>query len=272
MNSAADGQADQAPDVAPGETADEVPAAPVPAVSRDAAYWAAATSHLKLGEVPPEALNLGVSGKRLTGPIQGFGKLWQKTYTVPLTGAEVGPADAVAVWKAEFATFWPAQGRFYGPLTGIAPGDGALLNLTAPGRLTMSTGIMVLYADDESFTFMTPLGHVFAGWITFAATKGADEVTTLEVQALIRASDPLYELAMPIAVHRQEDRFWAHTLRNVATRLGVEGPEVNLRAVCVDRRRQWGNAGNVRHNAGIRAALHKLATPVRALRRRPPTA
>jgi hypothetical protein len=270
MTSAADDRADLTPDVAPTATADEATAAPVPAVARDATYWAAATSHLELGEVPPEALNLGVSGKRLTGPIQGFGKLWQKTYTVALTGAEVGPADAIAVWKAEFATFWPAQGRFYGPLTGIAPGDAALLNLSAPGRLTMSTGIMVLYADDESFTFMTPLGHVFAGWITFAAMRGADEATTLQIQALIRASDPLYELAMPLAVHRQEDRFWTQTLRNVATRLGVEAPAVDLKAVCVDRRRQWANAGNVRHNAGVKAAMHKLTAPVRALRRRPP--
>jgi hypothetical protein len=270
MTSAADDQA-KAPDVAPEVPDDKVPAAAadVPAATRDAAYWAAATSHLRLGEVPPEALNLGVSGKRLTGPIQGFGKLWQKTYTVPLTGADLGPADAIAVWKAEFPTFWPAQGRFYGPLTGIEPGDSALLNLTAPGRLTMSTGILVLYADEESFTFMTPLGHMFAGWITFAATRGADEVTTLEVQALIRASDPLYELAMPIAVHRQEDRFWAQTLRNVAARLGVDAPEVTTRAVCVDRRRQWANAGNLRHNAGIRAALHAAGAPLRLLRRRP---
>jgi len=243
---------------------DEVP------VARDAGYWASATSnHVELGEVPPEALNLGVSGKRLTGPIQGFGKLWQKTYSVALDAeaADVGPAEAIAVWKAEFGTFWPAQGRFYGPLTGIAPGDSALLNLTAPGRLRMSTGIMVLYADDESFTFMTPLGHVFAGWITFAAARAGD-VTTLQVQALIRASDPLYELAMPIAVHRQEDRFWAQTLRNVASRLGAGTPEISTTAVCVDRRRQWANARNVVHNAGIRATLHAMAAPARMFSKR----
>ena len=235
--------------------------------ARDAAYWAAATSRLELGEVPPGALDLGVSGKRLTGPVQGFGRLWQKTYSVELPGAGVTPAAAVEVWKAEFGTFWPRQGRFYGPGGGLAPGGAALLNLDAPGRLTMSTGVMVLYADEESFTFMTPLGHVFAGWITFAAEPGAAGAPTrLRIQALIRASDPLYELAMPLAVHRSEDRFWAQTLRNVAARLGADPAEVTTRAVCVDRRRQWANARNVVHNAGVRAALHRLAAPLRWLR------
>ena len=34
----------------------------------------------------------------------------------------------------------------------------------APVR--MSTGVMVIYVDDESFTFMTPEGHAFSAWIT----------------------------------------------------------------------------------------------------------
>ena len=34
--------------------------------------------------------------------------------------------------------------------------------------MKLSTGVMVLYADDESFTLMTPQGHMFAGWITFS--------------------------------------------------------------------------------------------------------
>ena len=35
--------------------------------------------------------------------------------------------------------------------------------------MPLSTGVLVLYADDESFTLMTPQGHVFAGWITFSS-------------------------------------------------------------------------------------------------------
>ena len=37
--------------------------------------------------------------------------------------------------------------------------------MTLPGKMKLSTGVMVLYADEESFTLMTPQGHMFAGWI-----------------------------------------------------------------------------------------------------------
>ncbi len=82
---------------------------------RDAAYWAKNVSTLRLGEVPPEAINLNVTGKRLVGPIQGFGKLWQKTYRVELTGVDTTPAAVIATWKQAFASFWPKSGRFFGP-------------------------------------------------------------------------------------------------------------------------------------------------------------
>ena len=35
--------------------------------------------------------------------------------------------------------------------------------------------MFVLYADEESFTLMTPQGHMFAGGITFSAER-ADRV------------------------------------------------------------------------------------------------
>src|SRR3954464_7670356 len=54
------------------------------AAARDAAHWAKSVSRLKVSEVPEGAINLNVSGKRLTGPIQGFGKMWQKTYQIRL--------------------------------------------------------------------------------------------------------------------------------------------------------------------------------------------
>jgi hypothetical protein len=153
------------------------------------------------------------------------------------------------------------------------PGDIALLNLSVPGGVKLSTGILVLYADEESFTFMTPQGHMFAAWITFSATTAAgqadeDGVTAVQTQVLLRTNDPLYELSMPIVLQRMEDRFWRQTLVNLARHLGVADPRVTTTAVCLDRRRQWRNAGNLWHNAGIRSALYTLATPLRALRPR----
>jgi hypothetical protein len=235
-------------------------------ISRDAAYWAKQVTRLKLGEVPPDAVNLNVAGKRLVGPIQGFGRLWQKTYRAELPDVEVTPAEVISTWKQRFGSFWPPSGRFYGPLTSIAPGDVALLNLSVGGGVKVSTGILVLYADEESFTFMTPQGHSFAGWITFSADRAPDAATAAQVQLLVRANDPLYELATPFGLSRMEDRFWQQTMTNLARHFGVAAPVVAATAVCVDRHRQWRNVGNVWHNAAIRSGLYALGTPLRSLR------
>lgn len=233
--------------------------------TRDAESWAKPVSELHLSEVPADAVNLNVEGKRLAGLTGGFGKLWQKTYRVSLDGAAVLPAEVISAWKADFPSFWPEGNRFYGRLTGISPGDVALLNLAMPGRVKMSTGIYVIYADDESFSFMNPEGHMFHGMITFSA---ADEggVTVVQAQALVRAQDPIYELAMAFGGHRKEDRFWVDTLTNLAGRFGVEG-DVETRRVCVDGRRQWSNWRNVRHNAALRSGLYMVGAPFRLMAR-----
>ena len=83
--------------------------------------------------------------------------------------------------------------------------------MTLPGGMKLSTGVMVLYADEESFTLMTPQGHMFAGWITFSAIE-RDGETVAQAQVLMRASDPIFELGLTLGGHQQEDRFWNHTL------------------------------------------------------------
>jgi hypothetical protein len=233
---------------------------------RDAAYWAKDVTTLKLGEVPAEAVNLNVTGRRVVGPVQGFGKMWQKTMRVELTGAEVTPPEVIKTWKAEFQRFWPERNWFYAPLAGIAPGEVALLNLGLPGRMKLSTGVLVLYADDESFTLMTPEGHMLAGWITFSA-EARDGVTVVQIQALERTNDPLYELGYALGGNRLNSRFWIQTAENLARHLGVADPQVDSQVVCVDRRRQWSKAGNIGKDAAVRTFVWTLGTPVRWLRR-----
>ncbi|HLW00342.1 MAG TPA: hypothetical protein VKT82_16875 [Ktedonobacterales bacterium] len=229
---------------------------------RDADYWARNVSSLKLGRVPSGAINLNVQGKRPVGPLQGFGAMWQKTYRVRLSGVKVQPTAVIKVWKEHFPEFWPKGNRFYGPLTGIAPGEVGLINMALPGGVPLSTGVMILYADDESFTFMTPQGHVFAGWITFSAYED-DERSIAQVQVLIRANDPLYEIGFRMGAAKSEDRFWENTLKSLATYFGVEAPEVETQAICVDRKIQWSQAKNVWHNAGVRTTMYLMMAPVR---------
>jgi hypothetical protein len=234
-------------------------------IERDTESWAKAVSRINVGEVPDGAVNLNVDGRRLTSPIQGFGKMWQKTYQVRLPADRVSAVELIATWKQRFPDFWPDGNRFYAPLTGIEPGEVALLNMTLPGRMKLSTGVMVLYADEESFTLMTPQGHMFAGWITFSATE-RDGETVAQAQVLMRASDPIYEVGLTLGGHRQEDRFWQHTLTRLAAHFEHDG-EVDTKVVCVDRRRQWSKWSNVWHSAAIRSTVYTLGAPARLVKR-----
>jgi hypothetical protein len=228
--------------------------------------WATPVERLAGPDVEPGTAAINVAGKRPTSPIQGFGRMWQKTYRVRLERSETTPRELIAVWKQHFGTFWPKKARFVAPLSGIAPGEVAALKLSMPGGLRLSTGVLVMYADEESFTLMTPQGHMFAGWITFSAFPDADGVTCAQAQVLMRASDPLYEIGLTMGGSGEEDRHWEHTLRELARHFGVEG-EVTRESVCVDRRRQWSNATNVWQNAGVRSGLYAGMAPIRLLGR-----
>ena len=208
------------------------------AAARDATNWAKKVSTLNVAEVPEGAVAINVEGKRLAGPIQGFGKMWQKTYQVRLPQETVSATDLIATWKQRFPEFWPEGNNFYAPLTGIEPGEVALIGMTLPGKMKLSTGVMVLYADEESFTLMTPQGHMFAGWITFSATE-VDGETVAQAQVLMRASDPIFEMGLTFGGHKQEDRFWQHTLGAVAAEFGQPEAEIDTQVVCVDKKRQW---------------------------------
>lgn len=236
--------------------------------SRDADNWAKPVDRLSATGVTGASVD-SVSGKRVSGPLQGFGQLWQKTFRVRLVGATLSPQEVVAAWKERFPTFWPKGSRFYAPLAGIAPGEVALLDIApVPGSpVKLSTGVMVLYADDESFTFMTPEGHTLSAWITFSAHRDG-EVTVVQAQALERTSDPFDELAYMLGGNRMNDRFWRQTLTNVALAMGTTEPTVDTQVVCVDKSRQWRHVGNVRNSATLRTARRTLGAPVRWITRR----
>jgi hypothetical protein len=228
--------------------------------------WARPVRSLDVLNVEPGSTGINVAGRRPTSPVQGFGQMWQKTYRVRLEGVELTPRVVIAEWKARFGELWPAGNRFFAPLSGIAPGEVAALDLSMPGGLRLSTGVLVMYADEESFTLMTPQGHMFAGWITFSSFEDDDGATIAQAQVLMRASDPLYEVGMLMGGASQEDRHWEHTLRALAAQLGATGAPTT-ESLCVDRRRQWSNVSNVWHNAGIRSGLHLGTAPVRLMKR-----
>jgi hypothetical protein len=221
---------------------------------RDRDNWAKKVERLEVESVPEGAKGQTVHGRKLMSPLQGFGQMWQKTYRVRVE--DHTPEQVIATWKAEYGDFWPKTNQFYAPLSGIAPGEVGLITGKS-GPVKLSTGVMVLYADDRSFTYMTPEGHPFAGWITFSAHEDED-ATTAQVQALIRANDPLYEVGFMVFGNRQEDKMWEHTLRSLARRLGSEH-EPSTERVKVDKKREWKNFGNVRRNAMLTGMFRRKA-------------
>jgi hypothetical protein len=236
---------------------------------RDTAYWAEEASVFKVERAPTGALNLNVEGHEVLSPLQGFGQLWQKVYQARVKNATVTPGEIVSVWKQNFPQFWPKGNRFYAPPKGVTPGAVALLSFGVPGipgGLGMiSTGIFVLYADDESFTFTTPQGHLFAAWNTFSAYE-EDGCTVIQIHMLLRANDPLYEIGMRLRVIPFfEDRFWRQTLINLMAHFSIS-ESVQLTATCIDKHMQWSQAGNIWQNAAIRTAIYTMLSPLRWIR------
>ena len=211
----------------------------------DAAHWA---RYVETLELPEGVVSPNVEGHRLVSPLQGFGKMWQKVFKVRLRGASASPAEVVEAWREGFPEISGFGRGFRVPLGGLVPGAVALLG----GGLT---GVMVLYSDEESFTYMTPEGHPFSGWITFSAYEDEDATTVAQARLLIRANDPLWELMMPLGLDRTENIQWQGTLRNLAAHFGVKG-RVETEVTCVDRERQWRHYKNIRHNVLLRSALH----------------
>lgn len=233
-------------------------------MKRNEANWA------KPGKLDPSdvagALNANVRGRKLNAANGGFGRLFQKTFSVRLEGAAVSPEEVIRIWKTRFGEFWPKGQKMFLPVTGIAPGEVGIINARIPGTPTMATGVLVIYADDESFSFMTPEGHPFAGPLTFSAFLDETGTTVAQAHELTRASDPFWELAMmmPVLGERMQNDLWRQTLGNLAKHFGAT-TAVESKIVCVDGRRQWKNAKNIWQNAAIRSGL---TAPLRLVRRR----
>ncbi len=62
---------------------------------RDSEHWAKPVGRLHVEHAPDGAKNL-VEGKRLVGPVQGFGQMWQKSYRIRLDGTSWSPWTSCA--------------------------------------------------------------------------------------------------------------------------------------------------------------------------------
>lgn len=213
--------------------------------------------------LPSEALAANVEGRKVTGPDDGFGKLWRKQFWISLAGSSVTPAELIDVWKARYTEFWPKGSRLYQPPEGLEEGDVAAADLAMIGGTRVGTGIVVIDEGDTSFTFATLEGHTLSGTITFSGKEEAG-VTVAHVEVIMRSSDPLYEIGMPLGGHHHENRFWEASLKALARHFGVESrPEMKME--CIDKRRKWRNATNIVDNAFLHTGFYLVVRSFRRL-------
>lgn len=233
---------------------DNMPNRPIPKIlERDAAYWAKPVIQLSVPAMPPEAINRNMNGRSVVGPVDGFGQLWQKRYRLTVPKADLALEDIILTLKQNFPRFQPSYNRFYPTEKGIQPGEVVAIDSSTPGG-PVSTGVMVLYADEQSFTFITPQGHPESGWVSFSAFKTNNQVM-VQILGLARANDPLYEVAFRTVGSKMQVKIWKHVLTSLATYLGIPA-DVTVEAVCIDPRMRWTQIGNAWYNAQVRTMLY----------------
>jgi anti-anti-sigma regulatory factor len=223
------------------------------AAPRDISFWAKPVSRLMVPPMPPKAINRNMNGLGVVGPVDGFGQLWQKRYRLRVNKPGVTPEEAIRALKQNFPGFQPPYNRFYLTAAGIQPGAVVAIDSSTPGG-PVSTGVMVLYADERSFTFITPQGHPESGWVNFSAFE-AEGATIVQILGLARASDPLFEAAFRVIGSKMQVKIWTHVLASLSKHLGVP-PDITVEPLCVDTRMHWSQTGNLWHNAQIRTLLY----------------
>lgn len=231
---------------------------PAETILKDAVSWASPVKHILVPQMPSEAINLNVNGRKTSGPLQGFGQLWEKTYRIDLTDTGLMPAQIIETVKKHFPLLQPEGNRFYPSVNGIKSGEIVLINARTPGGL-VATGVRVLYADSTSFTFITPQGHPEAGWVTFKAFEEEGR-TIMQIRGLARASDFIYEIAFRVTGSQLQQQIWTHVLQSLAKHTTSSG-QVQFSKQCLDESLQWQGFFNVFQNAQIWSIWYTVRHP-----------
>ena len=221
------------------------------------AGWAPKMYKMRVTEKPEGAFAKNMDGRRVIGQLQGFGPMWEKTYWINIKKPGIKKEDVILAMQQHFVEFQPSENSFYPTSNGIAPGEMVFIDSRTPGGI-VSTGVMVLYLDDRSFTFITPQGHPESGWITFSVDEREDSVY-VQLQGLVRSSDPFFEIAFKIAGSKFQETIWKHVLSSLAKYLGVED-NVDMKKYLPAADLQWRKAGNIWYNSHLRSLPLNLIT------------
>lgn len=225
-------------------------------------YWSKPVKKLRVTRMPGAVTGLTVAGRRPVGPVKGFGQMWEKTYELRIADAKKTPFEIAAIMKENFVGFQPRQNKFYPSPAGIVAGETVLIKSSTMG-IPIYTGVLTSYADDVSFTFMTPQGHPESGWVTFRVFKEAGQ-TVCQIQGLARANDPVFETAFRLHGSKFQEQIWKHVLASLGRYLGVNAP-VTMKKRCIAPDLQWGQAVNIWYDAQIWTLAYILLWPARRI-------
>ncbi len=231
-------------------------------------HWAQPVQQIRVEQIPLDAINLNINGRRLTGALQGFGPLWEKVYTIRLSGLNNSAQEVMRTWQENFARFQPQEVHFHPPVKGVLAGEFMPIDFMLPiipglpEIIPMASGVDIIYQDDTSFSVMTVEGFPISGWNTFSVYE-QDGGLVAEVYSLVRMTDPVYELGYTfLGGSQKQEKNWIVVLQKLAAYYEIEAP-VDRRITCLDPRHQWREARNVWMNAAIRTFFYTLAAPVR---------
>jgi anti-anti-sigma factor len=214
------------------------------------AGWSPKMDRLRVTERPEGAFLKNMDGRKIVGQLQGFGTMWEKTYWLNIKEPGIKKEDVILAMQEHFVEFQLPENSFYPTSKGIAPGEMIFIDSRTPGGI-VSTGVMVLYVDDSSFTFITPQGHPEAGWITFSVNEQEDSVY-VQIQGLVRSSDPFFEVAFTLAGSKFQETIWKHVLSSLARYLGAED-NVQMKKYRPSPDLQWGKFRNIWYNSQLRS-------------------
>ena len=232
------------------------------AAARDATNWAKPVSTLNVAEVPEGAIEPQRRGQAAREPDPGL----RQDVAEDLPGAPAArDACAGRADRRPGSSASRSSGRRATTSTRRSPASRPVrsrCSTDAARQMKLSTGVMVLYADEESFTLMTPQGHMFAGWITFSATR-ARRRDGRQAQVLMRASDPIFELGPGDGRPPPGGPVLGATRSaNVAAHFGEpEARGRRPRSCASTRKRQWSQWRNVWHSSAIRSTLYMVGAP-----------
>ena len=182
--------------------------------------WAKPVERLHVGDVPRGAGNLRRRAAGRRRPAPGLRQDVAEDLPRAAAGATWHRRRGDPGVEAALPVFWPKGNRFYAPLTGIEPGEVALIDLARAGRheaLDRRDGDVrrrrVVHADDAAGPHVRRLDHV-------QRVRG-DGVTVAQAQVLMRAQRSALRARAAFGGHGQEDRLLAAHARSRWPRTSV---------------------------------------------------